>query len=166
MLPKALNSKILTTMDTYSLFGPHHNCSGCLEMFQPQRHRCNFPRLKLAINFLRAFLGKWLSFTANFLTTHLLDLKRNLLVIGIQYIFICWILCAYNFVQTKNCFTVFPKRQKTIITLLKVAMLNPKPGFPVRITCWCSYQAFPVFQTITSSFSEGTPLFSVCGYAG
>lgn len=92
---------------------------------------------------------------AYFLTAHLLVLKRNLLVIGRQYIFICQLLCTTLHKQLKNCFTVFSKRQKTIIALLKVAVLfYPKLRFPVRITCWCSYEVFPVFQTITSSFSE------------
>lgn len=54
----------------------------------------------------------------------------------------------------QNYFKVLSKRQQIIIALLKVSTLYPKPWFSVSTTCWLSYQPFPVFQTITSSFSE------------
>lgn len=44
------------------------------------------------------------------MTAHLLVLKRNLLGIGIQYIFICWLLCVYNSAQTvKELFYSLPQ---------------------------------------------------------
>lgn len=48
---------------------------------------------------------------ANFLlTAHLLVLKGNLLIIGIQYIFICWLLCVYNSAPTiKELFYSIPQ---------------------------------------------------------
>lgn len=44
------------------------------------------------------------------MTAHLLVLKRNLLGIGIQYIFICWLLCVYNSAQrVKELFYSLPQ---------------------------------------------------------